>query len=184
MNVEMDKVVEQVLAGEIDAFAEIVRMYQQSVWQIMAYALRDRDATEDLVQQVFVAAYRALDTYETGRDLGKWINAIARNTVRQEIRRRVRESKRLKYYEEQVLALTDDGGETEARREAMKTAMESCRELLSLHSAEAFRLRYDLAMGFEEVARQMGRTVEATRMLLSRVRENLRLCVERRMVAP
>src|SRR6516164_2339442 len=60
---EADRIVAEVLAGDTQAFAEVVRLYQQDVWRIAAALLRDRDATENLVQQVFVDAYFHLDQY-------------------------------------------------------------------------------------------------------------------------
>lgn len=177
----MDSVVRNVLAGEVDAFALIVRQYQKSVWQVVVYALRDRAATEDMVQQVFVSAFKALDSYQPGRDVGKWIRGIARNAVRQEIRRRVREDRRLGHYEARLSAMAGVDGAWEERQARMRNAVDACRKLLAPAAAEAVQLRYDLALEFGEVACRLGRTVEATRMFLSRIRETLRLCVEKRM---
>ena len=66
---EADRIVAEVLAGDTQAFAGLVRMYQETVWRIAAALLRDRDATENLVQQVFVDAYFHLDQYARGTAL-------------------------------------------------------------------------------------------------------------------
>ena len=68
------------------AIAILVRLFQESVWRIAAAMLRDRDATENLVQQVFVDAYLHLDQYEPGTDFGAWIRTVARNRLRKDLR--------------------------------------------------------------------------------------------------
>jgi RNA polymerase sigma factor (sigma-70 family) len=60
--------------------------------------LQDQSASEDLVQQTFVKAFMSLDNYQTGRDFGAWLRTIARNLLRNELRRRGREDKNLSRY--------------------------------------------------------------------------------------
>ncbi|MHC4505763.1 MAG: RNA polymerase sigma factor [Planctomycetota bacterium] len=82
--------IDAVLGGRIEAYAEVVRAYQSDVWRVAAYALRDVSTTEDLVQQVFVYAYMSLESYDADRDFGVRLRSIARNLVRNEIRRSAR----------------------------------------------------------------------------------------------
>src|SRR5688572_1855499 len=85
-----DDLVRRVLAGETQTFVQIVRRYEREVWKIVALMLRDHTATENFVQQCFVNAYERLGQYEVGRDFGLWLKAIARNLVRNELRRHTR----------------------------------------------------------------------------------------------
>ena len=88
---EADRVVAQVLAGNTQAFADIERLYQQDVWRIAAALLRDRDATENLVQQVFVDAYFHLDQYArrtSGRGFRTWRNRLETRTAGRGTRQR------------------------------------------------------------------------------------------------
>ncbi len=99
---EADRIVAGVLAGDTPAFAGLIRMYQESVWRIAASMLRDRDATESLVQQVFVDAYFHLDQYAPGTDFGAWVRTVARNRLRKELRSAGREDRRLAVYRERL----------------------------------------------------------------------------------
>ena len=81
-----DRLVEQVLAGQTEVYAEIVQQFQPEVWRIAARLLADWDATQELVQQAFVEAYVHLDQYRLGTDFGAWLRTITANLVRKEAR--------------------------------------------------------------------------------------------------
>ena len=176
-----DSVIDRVRAGDVDAYAEVVRTHQTDVWRVVAWALRDGQAAEDLVQQVFVDAYVKLERYETGRDLGAWLRGIARNRVREELRRRAREDRRMEAYCRHVEARLGDAERAEREQEAMRAALAACREGLAETAREALVMRYERSLGFEEIARALDRTVAATRQLLQRTRLSLRSCIEGRL---
>jgi RNA polymerase sigma-70 factor (ECF subfamily) len=178
---EMEPIVARVLEGDLDAFAAIIRRYQQDVWRIAAFALRDVGATEDLTQQVFVNVYLNLKSYQRGRDLGAWIRTIARNQVRKEIRDAQRSEHKLRRYHQWLMTSLDRVGEPDDRSQELREALSRCREQLAPRTEEALKLRYEQALPFDRIADALGRTVAATRQLLSRARAALRQCVEKRM---
>ncbi len=171
----------RVRAGDVDAFAEVIRAFQDDVWKIVAFALKDLATTEDLVQQVFVNAFLKLDSYEDGRDFGAWVRTIARNRVRDELRRSLREEKRLTHYQEYLLDRFDDPDRADREEDRLRDALERCKKKLAPAAARAVRMRYDEAMGFDEIARLLDRTVAATRQMLARIRGSLRDCIKERM---
>ena len=173
--------IQEVLAGRLDAYAGIVRRYQEDVWRIVAYALREVPATEDLVQQVFVNAYLNLGTYDAGRDFGAWLRSMARNLVRNEIRGRLRERKALRSYHEHLAGRLADEDASERREARLRAALGECRRKLPLDTARALEMRYGRSLAFGDIASALGRTVAATRQMLQRVRVRLRRCLEERM---
>jgi RNA polymerase sigma-70 factor (ECF subfamily) len=129
---EADRIVEEVLAGDTEAFAGLVRLFQESVWRIGASLLRDRDATENLVQQVFVDAYLHLDQYEPGTDFGAWIRTVARNRLRKELRSASREDRRLAAYRERLAErLRVQATDYQDDSETYMNALRGCRQQLS-----------------------------------------------------
>lgn len=176
-----DDLVRRVLAGDTQAFAQLVRRHEREVWKIVALMLRDQAATENMVQQCFVNAYEHLGQFELGRDFGQWLKAIARNVVRNELRRHSRENERISEYRDYLLVAQadDDGADEEERR--LQRALAACREGLPEASLRALALRYEEAMSVEEVAAAIGRTMVATRQMLFRLRLALRDCVEKRL---
>ena len=179
----IDAVVARVTAGDVEAYAEVIQRYQEVAWRIAAFALYDRAATEDLVQQVFVSAFEHLSSYQQGRDFGAWLRTIARNQVRKELRRRGRDVRKLRSYHAYLAARFERADEAELRAhdERLRQALARCREELAAPSQSALLLRYEQAQGFAAVAEALGRTIAATRQLLTRTRLALRQCIEQRM---
>ncbi len=178
-----DRIVLRVLGGEIDAYAELVRRHQQEVWRIVAALLLDTQQAEDMVQRAFIQAYQQLHRFRPGHDFGPWIKEIARNVVRQEVRRRLREDTRLEHYHNHWVALADST-DSSAREDRLAAALQECTRQLPPVSARLLELRYERALGFAEIATSIGRTVEATRQQLARIRLALRDCINRQLARP
>jgi RNA polymerase sigma-70 factor (ECF subfamily) len=180
---DAEEAVGRVLGGETEAFAEIVRRYQREIWRVAAAMLGDRLMTENLVQQTFVNAYERLEQYERGRGLEQWLKAIARNLVREELRRSSRERRRMDSYRDYLLSLYEDEDEAERQQRRFETALRACRQGLADAASRALQMRYEDALSIEAVATSLGRTLAATRQLLFRARETLRVCVEEKLAA-
>ena len=155
--------------------------YQQDIWRIVVYVLIDTSAAEDLVQEVFVQAWFSIDAFKEGRDFGPWLRTIARNAVRKELRRQMREDRRVATYQERVVARMEDGEAHQQRDAQLRDALAACRKKLSTQASQALDLRYERGQGFDAIAETLGRTVAAARQLLTRTRVTLRECVEFRL---
>ena len=79
-------------AGDREAFGVIVRRYQRRVFAVGIRMLRNRSDAEDLVQETFLRAYRALDRFEPDRPLAPWLYRIATNRALSSLGRRRREN--------------------------------------------------------------------------------------------
>ena len=181
MTNETDPLVARVLAGDVDAFGAIVDRHQRDVWAVAASALRDREATADLVQQIFVEAYVHLRRYRPGGDFRAWIRGIARNQVREQLRRRAREHRLLQAYAAHVEDVAADPMEADRRDGAVADAQRRCRKELAAPSVRALALRYEEGLSHAEIASRLGRSVEAVKQLLYRVHVSLRDCIQRRL---
>lgn len=178
-----DEIVVEIGRGAIEAYRQIVVRYQREVIKIVNAMLLDVSARDDVVQQVFVRAFQKLDQYEIGRGFGKWLKAIARNLVREELRKRCRYRGRIEAYARSVLDQLDEGdsgGGTVWREEERKRslALNECLKTLEDSSAQAVRLHYLEGKKTEEIAGLLGRSAGAVRTLLCRARANLRSCME------
>jgi RNA polymerase sigma-70 factor (ECF subfamily) len=181
---ETDELIGRVLDGDLEAYGDLITRYQAEVWRIVAAILRDRDSMEDLVQEVFIRAYHQLDRYQRGRDFGIWLKTIARNLVRNELRRRHREGQRLSGYYEGLETDWADCWRAESFQTRLESILTHCLEHLPPVAAQVVSLRYEQALEFNEIAQTMNRTVSATRQLLSRARLWLRDCVEKEVRQP
>jgi RNA polymerase sigma factor (sigma-70 family) len=82
------ELVQRTLAGDRDAFRLIVLAQQGFLSQLVFRQTGDRHATEDLVQETFLRAFRALDRFDPRYRLSTWLARIAINVARDHGRRR------------------------------------------------------------------------------------------------
>lgn len=75
-------------AGDREAFANLVRAHQSSVYSIGLRMLNRRAEAEDLAQDVFLQLYRKLDSMESMEHVGFWLRRVAANLAIDWLRRR------------------------------------------------------------------------------------------------
>lgn len=72
--------IERVLAGDVEAFRELVERHQRRVFLFVRNLVWHAPDAEDLVQEVFVSAFRKLDSFDSERSqFSTWLLTIARN---------------------------------------------------------------------------------------------------------
>ena len=177
---DADRIVKQVLGGQVEAYGTLIDLHQADVWKIAAAALRDRESTTDLVQQIFVEAYFSLQRYRGGTDFRAWLRGIARNQVREHLRKHSRHARLLETYRGHLEESTRDPSADELDP-VLDTAHRKCREQLSEPSAKLLALRYEHDLSHQDIASRLGRSMEAVKQLLYRVHIMLRDCIEKRM---
>jgi RNA polymerase sigma-70 factor (ECF subfamily) len=80
-------------AGDRLAFAAVVRRTQGEVWRLCAH-LGGRDTADDLTQETYVRAYRALPAFRHEASVRTWLLSIARRACADEVRARTRRRRR------------------------------------------------------------------------------------------
>src|SRR3990170_6788084 len=65
--------------GDAQAFGELVRRYQTSVFNVCYRMMGTRQEAEDMSQEAFIRAYARLATYDAARPFGPWIRRVAAN---------------------------------------------------------------------------------------------------------
>lgn len=98
------ELIEQVRAGHADRYRLLVERYQSLVFSIALRMVRDRTEAEDIAQDVFLKAYRTLESFREEASFKTWICKIATNrcidwrrkhAARQERTTQVEEAERL-----------------------------------------------------------------------------------------
>ncbi|MDB5081175.1 MAG: polymerase sigma factor [Chloroflexi bacterium] len=82
------ELVNRVRAGDLAAFEVIVAQYEPKLVRYIYGLTHERELAEDLVQETFVSAYRALSSAPDDLRLSAWLYKIALNKVRSEKRRK------------------------------------------------------------------------------------------------
>lgn len=88
-NARDQALVDAARAGRLEAFNQLVELYQDYLYATTVRVVRDRDAAEDAVQEAFFSAYRNLDRF-SGTSFRAWLTRIAINAARDVLRKRKR----------------------------------------------------------------------------------------------
>jgi RNA polymerase sigma-70 factor (ECF subfamily) len=81
--------VEQARGGELEAFNQLVVVYQDYLFALVVRVVGDREAAADAVQEAFFSAYRNLDRFR-GDSFRSWLTRIALNAATDVLRLRKR----------------------------------------------------------------------------------------------
>jgi RNA polymerase sigma factor (sigma-70 family) len=80
--------VSQVREGNLEAYGELVRRYQGSVFGVCYRMLGGRQEAEDLAQDAFLRGYERLETFDLAYPFGPWIRRVAANLCLNRLQRR------------------------------------------------------------------------------------------------
>ena len=147
--------------GEQEAFNQLYRKFAPLVHGILLARVR-RDEVDDLVQEVFLAAYSNLSGLKNPHSFGAWLGTTARNRATEFYRRE-------RLTEELTDALPD---KNQARSEAAEI-LQTIRALPETYR-ETLILRLVEGLSGKEIAEQTGLTPESVRVNLHRGMKMLR----------
>ena len=88
MDALVNKRIKQVLKGDQDAFAEVIELYKDKVFQICFRMLGNRHEAEDISQEAFIRAYVNIHTFNQKRKFSTWLYRIATNLCIDRIRKK------------------------------------------------------------------------------------------------
>ncbi|MEZ4775594.1 MAG: RNA polymerase sigma factor [Bacteroidia bacterium] len=88
-----DSLVENLKAGEENAFRQLVETWQDRVYNTCLGFLRREEDAEDMAQEVFMEVYRSVGKFESQAQLGTWLYRIAVNKSLELIRYRKRKKR-------------------------------------------------------------------------------------------
>jgi RNA polymerase sigma-70 factor (ECF subfamily) len=161
----------RVLAGDLAAFGGIVQRWQGRLITLAWRFSRDRTAAEDMAQEAFVKAFRALHTFRGESAFSTWLTAIAMNVYRSWLRERAPWP-----IDADLTRLTGDGPDPLARLQARERADAVRRAVLTLppRYREPIVLFYFQEMDVSETARILGIPEGTLKARLHRGRELLK----------
>lgn len=174
--------VRRVQAGDLDAFAPLVRAHLPELRAFICLRLPVPHLADEITHETFVFAYREIARFDATKPLRPWLRAIAWNLVRSELLRFAREQVNLSRFEQaQLSELTQDAEKRALRDETI--FLEECLAQLPENVRRLVDERYRLGRSNDELAARFERSAEWVRVTLFRVRKQLRDCIETKLSA-
>lgn len=166
-----------ILQRDRKATAEWVDRFTGPVYQYVRHRLLPRtDLVDDLVQEIFIAAWQYLPGYRGGSPLGAWLMGIARHNIEDHYRRRLREWESWDATPGAPEPPDDAAPGIEETLDRERRSEKTQRILAALpeHYAAALSWRYWERRSAREIGAATGRTEKAVERLLARARENFK----------
>lgn len=176
---EVDRaLVKRVQQGDNTAFDLLVRKYQRKVLAIISRYVRDWSEAEDVAQDAFIRAYRALPSFRGDSAFYTWMYKIATNTAKNHLVSRGRRPpatdiamEDAEHYEQFVRFSDSASPEHELlRQEIEQTVLRTVQELPD-DLREAINLRESEGLSYEEIAERMDCPIGTVRSRIFRARE-------------
>jgi RNA polymerase sigma-70 factor (ECF subfamily) len=163
-----------------------VREHGSRLRLFLRAAARDATTVDELFQEALLVAWRRRGDFDPERCFGKWIRGIASRLV---LARRRQDARRMPSLDAQMLEHLDELCATPAGRAATQTgdelqALRRCVAGLTDAQQEIIRLRYEEGHTGRKLAERVGRSVEATKKVLQRLRARLHDCIRTTLANP
>lgn len=176
------QLVERTVAGDQRAYELLVIKYQRRIERLIGRMVRDQDLVQDIAQETFLRAYRALHQFRGEAQFYTWLYRIAVNTAKKALL----EMRRDPVIFENALHVSDDDEETFRPRHEPTTyetpetvlaaqeiavAVNAAMEALPEDLRQAVTLREIEGLSYDEIALAMNCPIGTVRSRIFRARE-------------
>lgn len=154
---------------DLEAFGELIRRHQDFVYGAAMRIVRNPVLAQDVAQDAFVRAYKALPEFRGQAAVRSWLYRIATNLALNAVQRR-------KEYPADTLpeSPTEDGPEREAMRHQMAAHLQSAIEELPADLKGPLVMREYGCLSYQEIADELGLPLNTVRTRILRARRALR----------
>ena len=176
------QLVERVKLGEVRAFEMLVVKYQRRIERLIGRMVRDTDLVQDIAQETFIRAYRALPQFRGDSAFYTWLYRIAVNTAKKALM----DMKRDPLVSESSMRVDDEGEETSRAENELTdgetpeavlaskqiaAAVNAAIEALSEDLRQAITLREIEGLSYGEIADVMNCPIGTVRSRIFRARD-------------
>lgn len=176
------QLVQRTVAGDLRAYELLVVKYQRRIERLISRMVRDPDLVQDIAQETFIRAYRALHQFRGDAQFYTWLYRIAVNTAKKALL----DMKRDPVISETALSGNDEDDETsllgrELTTEETPETLLAAQEIVAAVNAamedlpddlrQAVTLREIEGLSYEEIATLMACPIGTVRSRIFRARE-------------
>ncbi len=161
--------IRRVLAGDAEAYADIVRRWQRPLYELAYRFSGEAGTAEEMAQEALLKAYRALPHWRGEGAFSTWLFAIATNSYRSWLRRKRPATLPIEAAEEAAAPSDGDPAERREREAWVRRAVDE----LPVHYREAIHLFYFHEMDLAAAAASLGVPEGTLKSQLHRARQLL-----------
>ncbi|RJO59689.1 RNA polymerase sigma factor [Candidatus Parcubacteria bacterium] len=170
-----EEIVLRVQDGDIQAFGELVIRYEARLVRYAKKLLFNFNDHEDVVQEVFIKAYKNIQSFKAGSRFSPWIYRIAHNEFVNTLKKRLKEP--LPFIDADAIFPHTVSREDPGRKQELKelsVAIETCLQKIPAKYREVIILFYLQELEYVEIAEILRLPVSTVGVRLKRGRESLK----------
>ncbi len=164
----------------VQEFVRLLARHDRSLYSYILAQVPNWGDADEVAQETRLRLWEQFDQFEPGSQFGAWAKTIAHYQILTYRRRQQRKGNR---FSERTMELLS--AESEVRADELcprHLALEKClAELNDSHRELIVQCYSEQNQSMRQIARELGRSYDATRKALFRIREFLAQCVERRL---
>ncbi|MCK6407386.1 MAG: RNA polymerase sigma factor RpoE [Rhodocyclaceae bacterium] len=177
---EVDQIlVERAQRGEKQAFDQLVTKYQRKLGRLLSRFIRDPAEVEDVAQEAFIKAYRALPSFRGDSAFYTWLYRIGINTAKNYLVAQGRRAPTSTGFDSEEAETFEDGDllrdintpESLLHSKQIGETVNSAMEALPEELRTAIVLREIEGLSYEEIAKMMNCPIGTVRSRIFRARE-------------
>jgi RNA polymerase sigma-70 factor (ECF subfamily) len=177
------ELIDQVLAGNQAAYADLVKRHQRFVFTLAMRFAKGREDAEEIAQDCFIKAYRSLASFQRQSKFSTWLYSIVYTTAMTFLRKRrvdtdsIDDEDTYIQVENQSSAYDVNDAENKSRSFYLNQAIEQ----LLPDDATIITMFYKGEQSLEEIAQAMGMEANTIKVKLFRARQRLKEKLERNL---
>lgn len=176
-----DELVRQVQGGTKEAFREIVRLNRSYVFSIIMRQVGDRATAEELAQEVFLKAYRALPRFRQDASLKTWLTRIIMNHTRSYfVSKKYRYRQQTESFDADIHDYGEESAADPVERRSIVASLRICFSKLKGNSQSVISICGFQQQSYQEAADLLQIPVGTVRSRLHKARLELQECLEKR----
>jgi RNA polymerase sigma-70 factor (ECF subfamily) len=179
-SLETEDLIRRCKQGDKLALEALIRRYQTYVFRLCCLVMRNEQDAEDMTQETFLRACRALPRYQSreGSSFEAWLYRIAVNCCRSRMRRKWYQMLPWPEPAPQIMAEPDEQPERRVEQNEWRAEILDAIDSLGDKHRMVVVLRYYAGMSNEEIAETLGLPSGTVRSRLFTARERLRQVLE------
>lgn len=174
MTTNDDIIINQILAGDANAFTVLVDRYKDLVFTLGLRMLKNREEAEEVTQDTFIKVYRSLNKFKGDSKFSTWIYKVAYNSCLDQIKKNKKHQNNVEINEfTQYQIKTINDAFDVLVEEERNQMIQDCLNLLPSEDSFLLTLYYFEEQSLEEIANIVGLNANNVKVKLFRSRKKL-----------
>jgi RNA polymerase sigma factor (sigma-70 family) len=177
------ELIEQTLAGNQQAYADLVKRHQRFVFTLAMRFAKTREDAEEIAQDCFIKAYRSLQSFQGNSKFSTWLYSIVYTTAMTFLRKKrvdtdsIDDENNFIQIENKVSGYDVNNAENKSRSFYLNQAIEQ----LLPDDAAIITMFYQGEQSLEEISQALGMETNTVKVKLFRARQRLKEKLERNL---